>query len=352
MSEFDARPPKPSRRGYILLIAAVVVVIAGWSAAWLYGRSVLGNRIDWHLRALVSRDVEVDCSDQGITGYPFRYEVRCSDLSVRGPAATAASLGSLTAVALVYNPFHVILEARSPARVAMPLRGLDGVLDFDTARASVKFSREGLRALDAVLAAPALSPPALSHGGDRASRGPAADKVELHLREAPDQAGTLEAFLTADRLIPADPAVPGPIGLRAHARLEDGMAVMAGIDPLDLLVNQGSLPLQLVEADLTLPSGRASATGDLTLSVDGTLSGSLNITLADAAALLHSLRGLFPPDGQTYGLLEGMVSGMEQSAPEQDGVTKVTIPVRVIGGRVMIGFLPVGTIPPLFPAGV
>jgi hypothetical protein len=116
-------PRKPSRRGYILMIAAIVAVIAAWSAAWFYGRSVLAAQLDRQIGRLADNGVDLSCADLTIAGYPFRYEVACRSLRSSDRSGAAGSLGGLSAVALIYNPSHAIFEAASPASVAVPLPG-------------------------------------------------------------------------------------------------------------------------------------------------------------------------------------------------------------------------------------
>lgn len=80
MSDIKTKPPKPTRRGYILLAGAIVLVIAGWSAAWFYGQSVLREQLDRQIVRMADQGLDVSCADLAIAGYPFRYEVSCADM--------------------------------------------------------------------------------------------------------------------------------------------------------------------------------------------------------------------------------------------------------------------------------
>ena len=82
MSNTETKPPKPSRRGYILLITAIVMVVAGWSAAWAYGRSVLAEtRSTSSFRRMADTGAgSQHVANLAIAGYPFRYEVACRDM--------------------------------------------------------------------------------------------------------------------------------------------------------------------------------------------------------------------------------------------------------------------------------
>lgn len=349
MSETEPKPPKPSRRGYILLIVAFVVVILGWSAAWLYGRSVLAGQLDMQMQRLAGQGLDLTCADLGIAGFPFRYEVACSDMQSADRRGTRGSLGGLNAVALVYNPWHVILEAQSPAAMAAPVTGLTGDVSWETARASVKFSESALGALDAV-----VDKPEAAFGTMMSAGRFSADKAEIHLREAPDTPGTLEGFVTVDRLaLNSVPDLDQTLMLRGHVRIDGGMVLLTGADLFSLVQAQGGeLPIRLMLAEAVMGQSNAAASGDLVLAGDGTVSGTLEVTVGNAKVLLQSLRPLFAPGDQTFPLLEGVVKSLDAAATEVDGVRSIKIPVTVNSGLVQVGLLPVARIPPLFPAGI
>ncbi|GAB4524872.1 MAG: DUF2125 domain-containing protein [Roseibium sp.] len=328
------------------MLVAIVAVVTTWTGAWFYGRSVLAAQLDQQIRRLADDGVDLACADLTIAGYPFRYEVGCRSMRSSDRSGAAGSLGGLNAVALIYNPRHAIFEAASPASLDVPLAGVKGDLTWDTARASLKFSDSSyatLGALDAVLEAPRAAFASADAGG-LASAG----RAELHLREAPSRAGTLEGFLTVDALkLDSLPELQETLGLRLHARVEGGTALLAGADLAALVAaGGGALPLDLVEAEVRLASGRAAASGDLILADDGTLSGTLELTLGNADALLEALRPLFPPQDRTYPVLKTVVQSLP--AAEAEGERTATIPVTLNRGQVLLGFLPAGRIPPLF----
>ncbi len=348
VSDIKTKPPKPTRRGYILLAGAIVLVIAGWSAAWFYGQSVLREQLDRQIVRMADQGLDVSCADLAIAGYPFRYEVSCADMRSADRWGTAASLGGLNAVALIYNPWHVIFEAKSPAAMSVPVNGLEGGLTWQTARASVKFSDNALGSFDAVIDKPeAAFDTALARGLF------AAEKSEVHLRKQPDSAATLESFVTVQDLsLKSLPELQQTISLRSHARIEGGTALLAGADLVSLVRAQGGeLPVELVLTEILLGAGKATASGNLVLSGDGTLSGSLELNLGNPDALLDSVKPLFPPEDQTFSLLQNVVKSLEPAAREVDGVRTITLPISVDRGVVRIGFLPLGQIPPLFPTG-
>jgi len=332
----------------MLLIAAIVLVIAGWSGAWFYGRSVLAGEIDRQVTALGLQGIDFTCTDLSIAGFPFRYEISCRDLQSEDRWGSGGSLGGLMAVALIYNPRHIIFEAKPPASVTVPVNGLQGEVTFDIARASVKFREMSVGSLAAVLEKPeAAVETAFSSGLF------AADMAEVHVRTMPDRPEVLEGFLTvADLQLKSLPELQESVSLRGHVRIDGGSGLLAGADLYSLVRAKGEVPLELVLLEATLGEGRLAANGDLVLERDGTLSGSLKLDIGNAQMLLQRLEPLLPRDGRTYSLLENIVRSLEPAATEVEGVRTITLPVAIDRGQIRVGFLPVGQIPPLFAAGI
>ncbi|MHA7775806.1 DUF2125 domain-containing protein [Roseibium sp. M-1] len=342
------KPSKPSRRRYGFLVAAIVLAIVGWSAAWAYGRSVLEEEINRQMIRLEAQGLKVTCTDLAIAGYPFRFEVRCDGLQSADRWGAGGSLGGIAAVALIYNPWHVILEAGSPASLTVPVNGIAGDLTWETARASVKFSSTALGTLVAV-----IEKPEAAFETEVSAGLFAAEKTELHLRAVPDAPETLEGFLTVEDLaLKSLPELQQTISLRGHTRIEGGTALLAGTNLASLVFARGEVPIQLVLLETIVGDGRLVASGDLVLAGDGLLTGSLKLDIGNADKLLQTLKPLLPRDERTYSLLENIVKSLEPAATEVDGIKTITLPVAIDRGLVRVGFLPVGQIPPLFAAGI
>jgi hypothetical protein len=191
MSSQDETPqtppetPKKRRTGrfwlfapYVLLVTVIVV----WSAGWFFVR----ERVDSEIEARLVREANLgrnwDCADRRVGGFPFRIDISCASLIfTRGDGATF-SLGPTRAVAQVYQPRHIIVEA------AGPFRGTDGVAsfegDWESLRASVRELGRGTEQFALDLRAPEIS----VHGMAPAAMEVSAERFELYLRPAPDLA--------------------------------------------------------------------------------------------------------------------------------------------------------------------
>ncbi|GAA0785080.1 DUF2125 domain-containing protein [Roseibium denhamense] len=338
-------------------MAAIALVIAGWSGAWMYGRSVLNGQIEAGVSDISRVGLDVDCRDLQIGGYPFRYEVRCASLSVQGASRNQVLVNGVQAVALVYNPWHVILEGADGRFVETSAAGRAEVA-WQSLRSSVTYSSEDLGNLDIVVDQPEIR--AESVAG--LVRG-IAEKAELHLRETPNRAGGLEVFLSLDGIEPeirlagftAPPAAEPmeAFHARVHIRLQDGKSLFNGAAlPVLVQMNGGELPVGLVFSELTLGEGRLRANGDFLLAGDGTLSGNGAFFLKDAGEALKAIKPFIPDTNNTYTTVETLLTSLKPNAEDEAGDPVVELPFTIDQGVVRIGFVQLGRIPPLFLAGL
>ncbi|WP_165814695.1 DUF2125 domain-containing protein [Labrenzia sp. 011] len=343
------KPAKSSSRRYILLLGAILLVVVAWSGAWVYGRSVLSAQLDKQMTRMAEGGLEISCAGLAVAGYPFRYEVGCTQMRSRDRRGTDAELDGLNAVALVYNPWHVIFEASAPARVAVPATGLSGNIAWETARASVKFSREALDEVNAVVRKPrAAFENAFSAGTA------SAEKAEVHLRATPADSAALDGYFSVDALkLESLPELQETLDMKARIQVSGGTALLAGADLVSLVrINGGDLPVRLELFEAALGRSRVGASGDLIVNGDGTLTGDLELTVGNAKELLQSLEPLFPPKNQSFALMQSVVDSLAPMAGNVDGVASITLPVKIDRGVASVGFLPLGRIPALFPGGM
>lgn len=279
---------------YIVLAAVVVLVVAGWSGGWLLFRQELDKQIDLQMQAANGSGATIACEERGIAGYPFRFEINCEKPVAAAASGTRISLGGLNAVALVYNPRHIIFEADGPATLSDPLSGHTISTDWSSARSSVIFSSEGARQFDAVVE---------NISGSISGPVPAGlnvDKAELHIRPVPERAEAAEAFFSADGMsLPSNGSGENTPDLRLHVRLENGAALLSGV-PFHALPRDGAgaLPLELMLFSLSSGSSEISASGDLQLTASGTVSGALDVRVKGIAEAANLLAGFFP-EGST-----------------------------------------------------
>ena len=138
--------PAPRRRPlWHLFIIPALLVVAGiaWSGFWFYAASEVGVRADeWRAREAKSGRV-YDCGKRSVAGYPFRFEVTCSNASVSLVSQTAgapsifdARLGEIMVIAQIYQPNLLIADFKAPATIADRGQAPSRKVNWSTGRSS------------------------------------------------------------------------------------------------------------------------------------------------------------------------------------------------------------------------
>jgi hypothetical protein len=342
------------RRSWLIVLPTLLLALiaAAWTGLWFYAAHTAEQTIEaWMAREAALGRV-YRCGSREVGGYPFRFEVRCTDPSAEiaaEPAPLVLKAGALVAVAQIYQPSLVIAELTGPltfAELGRPpvvsanwtlaqasLRGTPG----DPERVSVAVDALKLDRLDGTQTQPL--------GG--------AKHVEMHGRRDPNGSATEPLFDFAMR---ADGATVAAVrGLLAQPFAVEIETVLSGVRDL----TPKSVPARLREwqangGKLTINKARfdqgtlvAQAAGDLQLSPNGRLDGLLRVTMAGIERLGPALSAL---GGQSGALQAGVLAGLAflGKPAELDGKRAVEVPLRFADGAITFGPIPVGQTPPLF----
>lgn len=115
-----ALSPSLKRGGRVALflpLAFLLVLLTAWSAFWFIARARVNDAITIWLAQEAEQQRHWTCPDRSLGGFPFRFEVRCSDLHFTGTTPAGIVTGTVaqfTAVAQVYKPNHVIVQIEGP----------------------------------------------------------------------------------------------------------------------------------------------------------------------------------------------------------------------------------------------
>jgi len=347
MTVTPAEPKKNLKIRYVGLGLAIVLGIGVLSGAWAYGRSVLASELDRQIQRMAADGLVVTCNDQVIAGYPFRYEVACSSVMASTPFGANAALGPLQAVALVYNPWHIIFESDGPLTLQSPIRGEAVTGEWQLARSSVQFSSNQLSKFDAV-----VETPRLELSDPRATVTIEAEKAGVHTRLSEETPEDAELFFSLDAVSSGQgPADLPPADVKLHVRVVNGAGLMAGRHVFDLPRDpDGNLPFEIVLASLDLAPSRVDVSGALALQPNGYLSGALTVSVSDIEAAARYAGLFLPADSPLATSIDSIAQSLGQTAARANE-GEVEFPVVISNGAVRVGFLPVGQIPPVFPAG-
>jgi len=324
------RKPSYARR-FVWLATAIVAVIGLYSAGWHFAADRLIDEVNAGVANLNRDGRRASCESAEARGYPFRIGVFCRSVLIedaRGGFSIRAR--QFRSAAQVYNPFHVIGELDGPATLEVPgLNALD--LGWSSLRASVRLAqplpeRVSIEALnlDVRLDEPGdVSPPL---GG--------ADQLELHLRPA----GTdldLAARFAGLRLAPE--AIDGvslpPLNGLVDLSVEDGAS--GGMPARGLRGRSGTIRSATVSLDETTG---VTVFGPASVDQDGLVDADLRVTFRNPAAIGAILTELLPEMRREIDL---SVAGLSAMGDEP------SLPLRIVKGEMRLGFLSLGSIPPL-----
>ncbi|MBO0751692.1 MAG: DUF2125 domain-containing protein [Bradyrhizobiaceae bacterium] len=398
MNKHDDAPN--SRRWFIALPAAVVVLLGIlWSGFWYWSTMrAEATMAAWRGREAAAGRI-YGCAATESGGYPFRIEVNCAQPSVDDrDTALSIRASNLSAVAQVFDPTLVIGEIAGPLTVA-PLGGAPAAtMDWSLAQASLRGTPGAPERLSVAVDNPVLA--AAPSGGTLAM----AEHMEIHGRFAAESTpGHPVLDLALDLRNAKAPAVVSALGrlapLAAAGADFTAVAALHGVsDHLTLKsLAQQLRDIQAADGRLQVTNARLKqgdlivvATGVLSLSARGALTGDLRLTVVNVARLIPllglervavsqetinrvapALDRLLPGLGSA---LRGRDSAPTGSAPsdsaqsgaaaaasaaagaallggqpaELEGQQAVTLTLRFEDGVAYIGPLKIGEVPPLY----
>lgn len=279
------------RRGLYLPFILLGVLIAAYSAYWLWARSQLAAAVDGWIASQRAAGVEVGYESRRLGGYPYRFALRVEGPRLSDPRSGQNWQGErLDLVMQPWNWRHVIVRAPGLNRIDT---GRDVIeLDIGTgSAASLSWTPTGLRRLSV----------SLDEVAARRNRAPvvSGQDLELHLRPPPSAPDLLQVQASWQELTLAD-RVPeldflgrdlGPSILRMEAtkawRALGTAKDLAEVP--DVLLALGG-EVRVPQLILDWGPARLGARGEIALGPDGALVGDVGLRLEDAGALLDALR--------------------------------------------------------------
>lgn len=355
-SPAQARPAAaPTRRLraaiWFLPLALVLLLAVGWSVFWFYA----ARRAETEIAAWMKREAEAGrvyaCASRTIGGYPFRVEVRChapsaelrgSGSSVRVTARDFVSIGQ------VYAPGLVLAEVTGPIRAMVQGGPGPFTLDFRLLQASLRGSAAAPDRVSVVLEEPKLE----GSGGTGDAPAPLgrAKHFELHGRVDPASEAARPAIdfaLRADDLVPAVP------GLSAQPIAAEGSAVVRGLSdlapkPLAVRLREWQAAggrMEILRLRLQRGDALATAAGEVGLTPEGRLNGTVNVTTTGLEAVAELFLGALEARSRAALLAGFQLLGRRA---ELEGKRAVSLPLRFRDGDVFFGPVPIAKIGPLF----
>ncbi|MFZ5733861.1 MAG: DUF2125 domain-containing protein [Pseudomonadota bacterium] len=393
MTSFPAATSR-SRFGLLFMPVAVIVGAIAWSGFWFFASAKIGEQLDgWRAREAKSGRI-YDCGKRAVSGFPFRFEVRCSDVSVVLLAQTAepdtaqtrlvAKLAAIAVVAQVYDPKRLIADFTGPVTLAergeRPFvsaswsKGRSSVLGLPEVpqRTSLEFDNPAIDLVTGPVPAPLFRGKHVEAHA-RLAEGSAADNpvIEAVLQIAQGSVQAIHPLF----------AEPFDADIRVMLRGLKDFSPKPWPDRFREIQAAGGR-IDVVQSRISQKDFLSVAAGSLGISPGGLLNGELQMTIAGVEKIAPALgidkllqdgvsqqqvdrvaRGVSASDvNKLIGALnkaipgldrvvkQGIDAGLAQLGPATtlEGRKAQNIPVRFVDGNVFVGPLRVGQIPPLF----
>lgn len=331
-------------RGFKILIGVAIALALLWTGGWFAVRHYVAGKIETVVARAEAEGASLSCGAQSLSGFPFRLGITCTPLEAACPAEDASlSLAGVEAMGLVYNPGHLLFDAKGPLTLSGP-DGTSASANWSALQSSLRMGFSGLKrysivsdGLDASLSAPGRL------AGPVAFK---ADHAELHLVPDPDTAGMIDIFTTVENgvtTLPGRPAVP-PATSNVAIGVPEAVLKQRN-DPVAAWIASGQ-PVRIHRAEIDVAGLSLALAGDATIDTAGLISGTFTVRLSALDALPALVDRFRPGSGEKVARLIGPISAFLRPV-DADGKTWREAKITVQRGRAVLGFIPLGQIPSL-----
>ena len=317
------------------------------------------------------------CGSQTVGGYPFRFEMNCDGASAlfqsNRPPVEIKARGMLVA-AQIYQPTLLISEFHGPLTMAAPGQPPSLVVNWKLFQSSVRGTPRSAGARVAGVR-PAggrcASATAIAHTLLRANH------IEIHGRMAGGSVAknpVIEVALRLDGALAPDfrAAAAQPV----DATIDTVLRGLSDFSPKpwperfrQMQAAGGSI--EITQARIKQGDTLAIGSGSVSINPNGRLQGQLRLTVAGLEPFLKSIGAKqmvqnSPAVDKLAGVLDRLSPGLGNVARQQvganisaginmigeqatlEGLPAVALPLRFDDGRMFLGPIPLGEVPPLF----
>lgn len=376
-----SQPPAPARRfRLVALLAILTALVAGWSVLWFQAANRAEERIAGWLARETKSERFYGCARQDIGGFPFRFELRCTDPQAEFRAlhpALSMRASDLTVALQIYQPNLLIAEIAAPLTAERAGTREQFTANWENAQASLSGTPQAPERFSLVFVEPVLT----RKTGDISVDAFTAAHAELHGRLAGGQVKDSPIIDIALSLVGAIVPELHPLAAQAFdIDLDIRLTGLRNFDPKpwaerfrEIQKANGRIEIRSIrlQQDETL----AIADGALSLTEAGYLQGELQMTIAGLDKLLPTLEAdqLVRPGSSASKRLDAALESLDRAIPglgqfarqkaglgiaagaaflgkpaELEGQKAMLLPLQFSDGEMRLGPLRLGRIAPLF----
>ena len=322
------------KKRIIILGTIVLLVVLAWSGGWFFLAGLVRQNIEAQALADGVESPRVTCGSLRVSGFPFRFDVDCTDAIILS-GDIEATVPGIRASIMVYRPTHVLASAKGPATATDAFTGMRNEIAWSGLEASLRVWDWRIERLSIVGRDLAWSDTLVGN-----SVIAQATQLEAHLLDVPEQhdsarhVATLAGYMSTKAL-----AYPGLTLADTNADVELELSglpddIRAWDNPqLPSVWQQAGGQLKIVSIRGSDGASTLNAEGALGLDPSGHVDGTLAIASTGVAERIGPL-------------LEEPVRTLVLGSPAADGSYNNQLTFKA--GALFSGLIPIAQIPPLF----
>ncbi len=320
----------------IFLLSVIILLIAGWSAGWFYVADKADTVITKTKTKLAERGRDLQCTNQTIDGYPFRISLNCDDVRYADKVTGLIfEAGKLRSAAQAYQPNKAVVELSSPANLTLP-SGESFNTNWSSMRSSVKLGLSGPETFSTVGRDIKLVPT------QRSEHAMVIKDLQFHGRQINNNDINLAVSMARAQ---SETALWPSFNFNTTVLLADTYKDIVNRTSILRVAMAKGLKGEIERFQYTpLEGGMLEVSGPAEVSKEGLLTGNFDVTIRNLPKLLTALSKSFPEERQRFEDASRGISLLVNTT----GKNEITIPISVKQGRMSIGIIPLGKLPPLF----
>lgn len=320
----------------IFLVSVVILLSAAWSAGWYYVVGKVETVITDTKVKLADKGRDVQCANQQIDGYPFRISLNCDEIRYADDATGLVfEAGKLRSAAQAYQPNKAIVELSSPANMRLP-NGEQFETNWVSMRSSLKIGLSGPENLSL-------------HGKElniipttRTAQAMQIKDMQLHGRQIGEDNINLAVSLSEAK---SQNALWPSFNLNSAFLLEGIYKDVMNRTSLLRVAKTKGLKGSIERLQYTPDEGgMLEVKGPAEVNQDGLLTGKFDVTVRNLPQLLNALSKSFPQEKKKFDDASAAIALLAAKT----GKDEITLPITIRDGRMSIGIIPLGKLPPLF----
>ncbi|MBL4893082.1 MAG: DUF2125 domain-containing protein [Rhizobiaceae bacterium] len=326
--------------GFWLMLTIICVLVFGGTGLWYYSAGKLEAEALEVQQILHANGQIIACDNLQVRGYPFRIGIFCDAIGIENKnTQQKLTSGALRTAAQIYDPGKFVVEFDGPAQFSDVMLGIFKI-NWQFLRASMRTKLGGIEHTS-------VAGHALTIGHEK-STSPLlmAETLEFHVRKLGKNnldvaIGSRNLSLTTN-LISTD-TLSKPFNLVVELTANDLFEEVHTnqIRTSYFQKNGGSGSLNAFKLK-TINGGILEIKGPLSVDTRGRLSGILDISVTKLGQLFEFFRVFFPNSNADLEQIELAVKLFSAG----NATTKLQIQIE--DGKVRVGLISLGRIPPLF----